>query len=383
MEIAKKSIAVAVATAMIAGCASTGGGGGGGEVTATYADGSTRELTLAEFLACLVTLFLFCGQQTDPAATSSTNSGSASGSNGTNKSTTSTPSSSSSQGNTQAAAQPAPFTRWPDHRGGGGAIVQALGAAASISRSADSGEGFSIKQVGYSDGGELTVLYDDSGALRELRLYDRSFFPRADAASPAGYPAIDMAWSPSNTTQTVFANVRSEASALLANPYALDWNYQSFGVWNHPDVPTQERVFSVSYGAATPGAAVPAAGVATFSGKLAGLLVQPTALDYMVAANVGVQVDFGQRSVGLASSGTSIMRDGARAGAAPGLDLAGTMTYAPGSNTFTGTLTTAGAGMSGTSNGRFYGPAAEELGGVFVVKSPTGAAFTGAYGAKR
>ena len=40
--------------------------------------------------------------------------------------------------------------------------------------------------------------------------------------------------------------------------------------------------------------------------------------------------------------------------------------------------------MSGASKGKFYGPKAEELGGVFVVKSPsTVETFTGAYGAKR
>jgi hypothetical protein len=40
--------------------------------------------------------------------------------------------------------------------------------------------------------------------------------------------------------------------------------------------------------------------------------------------------------------------------------------------------------MSGTSNGQFYGPAAQELGGVFALKSATTVeTFVGAYGAKR
>jgi hypothetical protein len=40
--------------------------------------------------------------------------------------------------------------------------------------------------------------------------------------------------------------------------------------------------------------------------------------------------------------------------------------------------------MSGRSNGQFYGPAAQELGGVFSLKSSTTMeTLTGAYGAKR
>ena len=40
--------------------------------------------------------------------------------------------------------------------------------------------------------------------------------------------------------------------------------------------------------------------------------------------------------------------------------------------------------MSGSSTGRYYGPTAQELGGVFTVKSPaTAETLTGAYGAKR
>ena len=72
------------------------------------------------------------------------------------------------------------------------------------------------------------------------------------------------------------------------------------------------------------------------------------------------------------------------ASAAPNLNLSGTLTYSPASNTFGGTLTNASGSMSGTSTGRYYGPAAQELGGVFTLKSPTSAEmFVGGYGAKR
>jgi hypothetical protein len=47
-----------------------------------------------------------------------------------------------------------------------------------------------------------------------------------------------------------------------------------------------------------------------------------------------------------------------------------TLTYAGTTNSFSGNLTTA-SGLTGNSTGQFYGPNAEELGGVFV--DPSGA----------
>jgi hypothetical protein len=64
--------------------------------------------------------------------------------------------------------------------------------------------------------------------------------------------------------------------------------------------------------------------------------------------------------------------------------LNGTLTYQPGANSFQGKLTNAAGTMTGSSRGQFYGPAAQELGGVFSVKASSGTeTFTGAYGAKR
>jgi hypothetical protein len=72
------------------------------------------------------------------------------------------------------------------------------------------------------------------------------------------------------------------------------------------------------------------------------------------------------------------------AAAAPNLNLNGSLSYLPSSSSFNGTLTNSAGTMSGASKGQFYGPAAQELGGVFTLKSPTTVeTFTGAYGAKR
>jgi hypothetical protein len=173
------------------------------------------------------------------------------------------------------------------------------------------------------------------------------------------------------------------AKGMLVRPNSgtEHWEYQSFGVW---DLPAQGTISALSFGAATPPSAVPTTGSATFNGKLGGLYVSPSGQGSVASATVVVNADFSQRSLNFASSGTTLTRDFGSKTAAPNLNLNGTLAYAPGTNSFSGTLTNAGGTISGTSNGRFYGPAAQELGGVFTLKSPTGSeTFTGAYGGKR
>ena len=170
---------------------------------------------------------------------------------------------------------------------------------------------------------------------------------------------------------------------MIANPYAQGWNYQSFGVWNTQGM-TAGRINSLSFGSVTPASAVPSSGTASFVGKLGGVYVSASGDASMASADVRVQADFGNRSLGFASSGTRLTQDLKGTTPAPHLDLAGTLTYSPAANSFAGPLRNAGATMSGSTTGRYYGPAAQELGGVFTIKSAnTAETLTGAYGARR
>lgn len=173
------------------------------------------------------------------------------------------------------------------------------------------------------------------------------------------------------------------ATRMVANPYAQGWNFQSFGVWNTQTM-SGGGIASSSFGAATPASAVPSTGTASFVGKLGGIYVSPAGEASMASADVRVNADFGNRSLSFASQGTRLTQDLKGSTAAPHLNLGGTLTYSPASNTFAGTLTNAGGTMSGSSTGRYYGPAAQELGGAFTVKSAnTVETLTGAYGARR
>jgi C-lobe and N-lobe beta barrels of Tf-binding protein B len=215
--------------------------------------------------------------------------------------------------------------------------------------------------------------------------YSGTFEPIGSQGLAAiGQPGIELGVTKRiGDYQSPFVSVPASNVGLIANSATLRWNYQSFGVWNEGGN-EGGLIYSRSIGTATPASAVLASGSATFTGKLGGLYISPVGEGSVAAANLTVNADFSSRTLGFASSGTTLSRDVAAATPAPNLNLSGTLSYAPGSNAFSGTLTNAGGTMSGASNGQFYGPAANELGGVFAVKSATTVeTFTGAYGAKR
>lgn len=161
-------------------------------------------------------------------------------------------------------------------------------------------------------------------------------------------------------------------------------SYQSYGYWNYDDLNPVNRVAAIgsfSVGSATTPSAIPTTGTATFSGHLlAGYLAGGSLTPVEVAAPVSVNVNFSGRTAAFTSpdwrSATTIYA---------GTALSGTLTYQAQQNALTGTLASANGLMSGPATGQFYGPAAQELGGVFTLSPANGGvdrAF-GAFGAAR
>ena len=91
-------------------------------------------------------------------------------------------------------------------------------------------------------------------------------------------------------------------------------------------------------------------------------------------------VDFPARSIEFTTTGTQVNDRGAELAPrdSASFDLTGTLEYEAGSNQFTGPVRTAFSGQTGTADGVFYGPAAEEIGGTFAVES-----YIGAFGASQ
>ena len=284
----------------------------------------------------------------------------------------------------------APFTSWNELQHDRSTVVNGVGASIAYRTTADG----AIAAV-TSARGEYTgsvVWYDRNGnpasnfSIGSPIAY---FNPPSDPdnLTAAGQPGIDVARGSvanSERVSTPFTSQNpSENLGLIANPYDLGWNYQSFGVWNQSSTDTG-NAGATSFGAATPVSSVPTNGAATYTVKLSGLYISPSGQGSIATADLTVNVDFSARSLSFSAHDTSITRDLSTATAAPNLNLSGTLTYSPGSNSFTGTLVNAGRTMSSSFKGQFYGPEAQELGGVFILKSSTSVeSQTGAFGAKR
>lgn len=179
------------------------------------------------------------------------------------------------------------------------------------------------------------------------------------------------------------ASQDASKAALAADPYYLGWDYQSFGIWFTNDLWGEGTVGVMSLGAPTSGDAIPTSGTATYLGMTGGMYLDPAGNQYFTFSDMTVDANFGTRSLAFATSDTYISQDLIVDVSAPELDLTGTLTYSAGTNSFSGTVDN-GDALSGTANGRFYGPVAEELGGVFALTSGNGVeTYGGGFGGVR
>ena len=191
----------------------------------------------------------------------------------------------------------------------------------------------------------------------------------------AGTVTSLQAYSPE---YSALRGVPAEPAAVAPAAASLGHQYQSFGLWNEPVDAFRGQITVWSQGQPTPAQGIPASGTASFQGRLSGVYVSPSGVGATAASDLKVSADFGARSLGFASSGSTV-----NGTPAPNLDLRGTLTYVPGQGRFSGSLANASGSLRGSTNGQFYGPRAEELGGAFAAAGAGAERFVGAYGAKR
>ena len=133
------------------------------------------------------------------------------------------------------------------------------------------------------------------------------------------------------------------------------------------------------WGSATAPGNIPIAGTFTYNGNIEGNYLSAVGTKATVSGtqgttgNMAATVNYATRSIAFSTSNSQF---NAGAVAAPNLNISGTLTYAPGQNLFAGTVTS--ATMTGTASGRFYGPNAEEIGGIYSL-SGGGAGHYGAF----
>lgn len=195
------------------------------------------------------------------------------------------------------------------------------------------------------------------------------------------------------------------------NPANAGWSYTLLGAWDKPTMNAMTQVTdNVSWhsvGSATAGASIPVTGAFTFNGIAAGSVSNGATFQSTMTAGV----NFATRSISFATTGSTVtgslcvancsssrfatplpISKNAAGTFVNGLDMTGTLTYAAGVNSFTGTVSNNATGMlpngqlptalTGTAKGQFNGPTATEMGGVFKL-SGSGYNVNGAFAGKR
>jgi len=176
----------------------------------------------------------------------------------------------------------------------------------------------------------------------------------------------------------------STQAALQVRASDVGWQYQSFGVWAN-SVNGSGIASAGSFGTViTPGSSIPKSGSAIYTGLLAGIVAEGSSTKLFVAADMTAGVNFASRSINFASTNSiaSSSLNGIYS-SAPGLNMSGTLTYLGNTNGFSGTVRTSGLTvLTGTAGGQFYGPAAQEIGGVFALRNGN-IGFIGGFGGKK
>lgn len=175
----------------------------------------------------------------------------------------------------------------------------------------------------------------------------------------------------------------NDTIGLIADPYTLGLEYHTFGMWL-ADRPTSATAGVLAVGTLTPGASVPTSGTGTFNGLALGFYSDGTGQAHQLTAQMSAAYDFGARLVTLSTSNTQLVNlNTAAVTSGAGLDISGNLTYNAGTNLITGPVTSQNSQLSGSANARFFGPNAEEIGGVLSMRGAGTQALNAAFGGKR
>lgn len=191
-------------------------------------------------------------------------------------------------------------------------------------------------------------------------------------------------WGENKTTTDV-------RTVLIMDPASIGLSYSTLGAWTYRSTPSATAYYGGNFiiGVRTSPGDIPSSGSATYSGVMVGTLSRRTNDIWAIGAQATATANFspGSATVNFATTNTNLtsltnlVQPPITPPTAAAYDLNGTLSYAA-INNLTGTMNSAG-GMTGTTNARFFGPAARELGGTFFISSGTSEQMSGAFALKR
>jgi hypothetical protein len=222
--------------------------------------------------------------------------------------------------------------------------------------------------------GTVRLTYDGNRALKAIDINT----PQSSQSFDRDIPGHSFSCS-----GEICKAARPMASGLVTDAFSVGWDYQSFGIWAADTSATTWFAGAVSFGSPTAGNAIPLTGNPVFSGVTRGVYFDISGAPFSTRASMSASVDFGSQSIGFSTSNTTLVSGNTGLQTSnSGLDISGTLSYAQGVNAFSGPLRTANTLLNGQGSGRFYGPTAQEMGGVYALQGPGGIMF-GGFGAKR
>lgn len=285
--------------------------------------------------------------------------------------------------------------------GGGGSSTLApfvnfssIAAGTSVSISGDSYQGTYSYNVATSTVTGLTTGSHQAGASY-TGTYDAGGSLTAATINSAAGTSVTWSRSAGDTFGTLVIDPRVDAVvsangqnyALAANPTRFGFEFQTFGTWITGGGTGSGTYGFISVGNQTSGSSVPTTGTATYTGITGGRYSDSNGADYFTSSAMSATADFAARGLTFSTSSTAVTRDLLVTAPATNLNLSGSLPYSAGSASFSGSVTTTGAGtggnaLTGTATGKFYGPTAQEIGGTFAVQSGN-EFYGGAFGARR
>ncbi len=172
----------------------------------------------------------------------------------------------------------------------------------------------------------------------------------------------------------------SNETLRLYNPgvatQGVTLTYTGYGHWRRTGTPAYGTGTAVNdtyivYGIRTPSAAVPRTGSANYATALDGTYTNKTGV-YAVTGTGSLTANFGSGTIsyGATLAGSREGDSAALAGLGALAGGAGTITFR--SSSFKSTTSATGGGYALSVNGNFYGPAADEIGGVFRLTGSNG-----------
>lgn len=182
-----------------------------------------------------------------------------------------------------------------------------------------------------------------------------------------------------NGTRFLVAERNDESVfAEFVAPGSVGFEYQTYGDWVTEIVDNRFDIAVLSVGLETQRNALPG-GRAVYQGASIGYVTLPTGEIALTNSAINLTTD-DFRTIAFASTETELFASNGDTadGLVPDLDLAGTLTVTGGG--FSGPVT--GGSVFGRVDGRFYGPNAEEAGGVFGANG-TNLGYVGSFGAAR